>query len=366
MKQQLSRRQFLSLTYRHDHVLPERAGAGGLSTAAAHGLGRMTAAVAAGSVDRSRSLRRVLLVYVPLLILAIVALGPVLVLVFNSLKTAREIVQDPLGPPDAPQLANYARAWRQGHFESTMRNSAILTAGSVSGVCIISGLAACALGRLRVRGSRAVVTYLFLATTAPAPLYVIPLFFMWTRLGQINSLTGLIIIYRGVLSPFGTLLLRSFLLSLPPPRTGGRGAGGRRERTSGPAVHLIAAVVAGLRRGWPDHRARHLERVLLRQHLHSQSAPEARDDQFALVSAPVQQRPGVDQRRQRHCGPAGRRPVPAVSTSLHRRYDGERVEGLDGGLRPDLKGTGASNSACTLCGSDGIRTRDLHLDRVAC
>ena len=176
----------------------------------------MTAAVAAGSVDRSRSLRRALLVYVRLLILAIVALGPVLVLVFNSLKTAREIVQDPLGLPDAPQLANYARAWKQGHFESTMRNSAILTAGSVLGVCVISGLAAYALGRLRVRGSRAVVTYLFLATTAPAPLYVIPLFFMWTRLGQINSLTGLIFIYRGVLSPFGTLLLRSFLLSLPP------------------------------------------------------------------------------------------------------------------------------------------------------
>ena len=176
----------------------------------------MTATFATRAFRGRKTLRRALLIYLPLIILAIIAAGPVLVLFFNSLKSGNEIVRDPLGLPDAPQLANYARAWKQGHFQTTMRNSAILTTGSVLGVCIISGLAAYALGRLRVRGARAVVTYLFLATTAPAPLYVIPLFFMWTRLGQINSLAGLIVIYWGVMSPFGTLLLRSFMLSLPP------------------------------------------------------------------------------------------------------------------------------------------------------
>lgn len=164
----------------------------------------------------AKPLRRALLVYAPLLILALIAAGPVLVIIFNSLKTAREIMLDPLGLPDSLQLVNFEQAWKRGNFLTTIRNSAILTVGSVLGVCTISGLAAYALGRLRVRGANGVITYLFLTTTAPAPLFVIPLFFMWTRLGQINSLSGLIIIYWGIMSPFATLLLRSFMLSLPP------------------------------------------------------------------------------------------------------------------------------------------------------
>ena len=164
----------------------------------------------------AKPLRRALLVYAPLVILALIAAGPVLVIIFNSLKTAREIMLDPLGLPDSLQLVNFEQAWKRGNFLTTIRNSAILTVGSVLGVCTISGLAAYALGRLRVRGANGVITYLFLTTTAPAPLFVIPLFFMWTRLGQINSLSGLIIIYWGVMSPFATLLLRSFMLSLPP------------------------------------------------------------------------------------------------------------------------------------------------------
>ena len=164
----------------------------------------------------AKPLRRALLVYAPLLILALIAAGPVLVIIFNSLKTAREIMLDPLGLPDSLQLVNFEQAWKRGNFLTTLRNSAILTVGSVLGVCTISGLAAYALGRLRVRGANGVITYLFLTTTAPAPLFVIPLFFMWTRLGQINSLSGLIIIYWGIMSPFATLLLRSFMLSLPP------------------------------------------------------------------------------------------------------------------------------------------------------
>ena len=176
----------------------------------------MTVVAKARTRGWEETLRRALLVYAPLVILAVIAAGPVLILIFNSLKGSREIMLDPLGVPNTLHFENYAQAWKRGSFLTTMRNSAFLTTGSVLGVCTICGLAAYALSRLRVRGANGVVTYLFLTTTAPAPLFVIPLFFMWTRLGQINSLTGLIIIYWGVMSPFGTLLLRSFMLSLPP------------------------------------------------------------------------------------------------------------------------------------------------------
>lgn len=41
------------------------------------------------------------------------------------------------------------------------------------------------------------------------------LYFMWARLGLVNSLPELVIIHAALYSPFATYLLRSFLVSIP-------------------------------------------------------------------------------------------------------------------------------------------------------
>jgi raffinose/stachyose/melibiose transport system permease protein len=153
--------------------------------------------------------------YLGLAVLAFIALAPLVVLAFNALKDPAEIGRNPLGPPAAPNIGNFAEAWQQGNFEVTMRNSAIITLGTVLGVCFISGLAAYALSRLAVPGSAGIVVYLFVGTTIPGQLFIIPLFFLWVRLGLVNTLLGLIIVYWALFTPFTTLLLRSYLLSLP-------------------------------------------------------------------------------------------------------------------------------------------------------
>lgn len=155
------------------------------------------------------------LTYIGLVILAFIALAPLVVLSFNALKNPAEIGRNPLGPPSMPNVANFAQAWEQGQFAITMRNSALITFGTVVGVCIISGLAAYALSRLEVPGSSGVVVYLFVGTTIPGQLFVIPLFFLWVRLGLVDTLIGLIVIYWALFSPFTTLLLRSYMLALP-------------------------------------------------------------------------------------------------------------------------------------------------------
>lgn len=153
--------------------------------------------------------------YVGLAILAFIALAPLFVLAFNSLKNPAEIGRNPLGPPALPNFANFAQAWDQGNFAITMRNSALITLGTVVGVCFISGLAAYALSRLNVPGVSGFVVYLFVGTTIPGQLFIIPLFFLWVRLGLVNTLIGLIVVYWALFTPFTTLLLRSYLLALP-------------------------------------------------------------------------------------------------------------------------------------------------------
>jgi len=153
--------------------------------------------------------------YVVLILLALFALGPLLVLAFNSLKSDAEIGRNPLGPPLSPDFENFSNAWVQGNFATTMLNSTILTVGTIVGVCVIAGTAAYAMSRLDLPGTDAVLLYLFVASAIPFQIFLVPLFFLWSILQLTNTLFGLIVIYWAVFSPFATLLLRSYLVALP-------------------------------------------------------------------------------------------------------------------------------------------------------
>ena len=153
--------------------------------------------------------------YVILIILALFALGPLVVVVFNSLKSSAEIGRNPLGLPLNPVFQNFPDAWSQGDFSTTLVNSTILTLGTVVGVCVIAGTSAYAMARLDLPGTDAILLYLFVASAVPMQLFLVPLFFLWSTLQLTNTRFGLIVIYWAIFSPLATLLLRSYLVALP-------------------------------------------------------------------------------------------------------------------------------------------------------
>ena len=167
------------------------------------------------SGDRQRREPSKIPYYVILVLLALFALGPLVIMIFNSLKSSAEIGRNPLGLPLSPVFENFPAAWTQGDFSTTMVNSTILTVGTVVGVCIIAGTSAYAMARLDLPGTDAVLLYLFVASAVPFQLFLVPLFFLWSILHLTNSRFGLIVIYWAIFSPLATLLLRSYLVGLP-------------------------------------------------------------------------------------------------------------------------------------------------------
>lgn len=147
--------------------------------------------------------------------MAIFAIGPLVVLLLNSVKSTAEIARNPLGFPETVVLQNYSDAWQAGNYATTTRNSIVLTTGTIIGTLSIAGLAAYALARLKLRGANLIAFYFLIGTSVPAQLFMIPLFFVWRGLGLVNSHVGLILIYCGLYSPFATYLLRSYMVALP-------------------------------------------------------------------------------------------------------------------------------------------------------
>lgn len=169
-----------------------------------------------GSTGRSRSPRGfVTFSYVFLTVLAVFSLGPIVIFIFDALKSQSAYAQNPLNPPSHPIWSNFVSAWTQAGMGAGLVNSVIVVAGTAIGVCVISGCAAYAMARLDLPGGNGVMLYLLMAVALPIQFFLVPLFYLWTRLHLYNTLPGLIIIYWAIFSPFATLLLRSFMLSLP-------------------------------------------------------------------------------------------------------------------------------------------------------
>jgi raffinose/stachyose/melibiose transport system permease protein len=153
--------------------------------------------------------------YIVLTLLLAFAVGPLMVLTFNSVKTQAELGKNPLGPPQSIVWENFPKAWDVGNFAITTRNSGILVAGTIIGVLVLGGMAAYSLAKLDLPGSGPVTLYLLIGTSLPLQLYLVPLFFTWQKLNLVNNLFGLILIYIATNAPFAIFLLRSYMLQLP-------------------------------------------------------------------------------------------------------------------------------------------------------
>jgi len=150
-----------------------------------------------------------------LILLLIFSLFPFYIAVSASLKGPAQLFTDPLGLPEKLHFGNYIGAWYEGNFGRALRNSGILTLGAVLGVLLTGAPAAYALAKIKVPGGPFLIGYIFFCTTIPAQLFIAPLYLMFARLGFIDSLSGMILIYIAKWSPFAILLLRSYFMQLP-------------------------------------------------------------------------------------------------------------------------------------------------------
>jgi raffinose/stachyose/melibiose transport system permease protein len=163
----------------------------------------------------NRKGQSLLINHIVLIILALFALSPIAVMLFNSVKNSAEIGRNPLGLPQIVHLENFPQAWEQGQFATTVGNSVILVIGTVAAELVLGGLAAYSLARKQPPGSNIVMFYMLVASTIPIWLYLVPLFFTWRSLNLLNSRIGLILIYTALNAPFSIFLLRTYLIGLP-------------------------------------------------------------------------------------------------------------------------------------------------------
>jgi raffinose/stachyose/melibiose transport system permease protein len=144
-----------------------------------------------------------------------VSLLPIVLAVMNALKTTVEISTNPLAPPSQFQWGNFVRAWRNASLGPNLLHSAQVAGLTIVLVCLTAAPCAYVLARQRGRGFRLLTFYFMASITVPVQLYLYPLYFIFAKLGLVNSIPAVAVIYTAMFSPFSIFLLRTYVLSIP-------------------------------------------------------------------------------------------------------------------------------------------------------
>ena len=167
---------------------------------------------------RRRNLRRDggnLAFYLALTMGALVWIAPIALLLMTAMKSAAEFAHgDTFAFPETIEWANFARAWAAG-VRTYFLNSLLMTAVKVPVGVVIAAMAAFALTCMPMRGARPVFFLFLIGLVVPIQMALVPLTILLRNLGLLDSLVGLFWLYLGFGLPFGILVLRGYMRTLP-------------------------------------------------------------------------------------------------------------------------------------------------------
>jgi raffinose/stachyose/melibiose transport system permease protein len=146
---------------------------------------------------------------------AAVVIGPLLLVVSNSLRPTSEIFADPIGLPSSVSFDSYVTAWTDASFGRYFGNSLVITISAVALGTAVSVLAAYPLGRYQFRGRGFLALFFLAGLMLPFRLAILPLFLLLDSINLVDTRTGLVLVYAATGIPFSVFILTAFFRQLP-------------------------------------------------------------------------------------------------------------------------------------------------------
>lgn len=165
-------------------------------------------------VRKNSTIRRLLLIHLPMLLILAFTLGPYLWMIATSLTSEKSMFTD--GPTlVGSTLENYVRLFRTVGFHENLLHSLIIASGTVVVGLTLSVTAAYAFSRFRFIGQRFLLLQFLLINMFPIILLILPLFVLMRKLGLLDTHVGLIIANATIAIPFSVWMMTSYMNGIP-------------------------------------------------------------------------------------------------------------------------------------------------------
>jgi arabinogalactan oligomer/maltooligosaccharide transport system permease protein len=172
-------------------------------------------------MSRRPSAAKLAATYAGLVVITALTLYPVALVLKKAFEPGRHFASSPSPLPSAASLDNFtALLGTEGSggellfLRYGLNSMLVALATTVVGVAL-SCTAAYALSRHRFKGRRTSLTSFLVVQMFPATLLIMPLYVVLNRLGLLNSLIGLVLVYATTAIPFCVWTLKGYFDTLP-------------------------------------------------------------------------------------------------------------------------------------------------------
>ncbi len=149
-------------------------------------------------------------------VMAIIFFAPFFISVLLSIKSKQETSKSILAFPEIIHLENYIEAMEKANILLSMKNSLIVTLGSVLIVILVAAMAGYGIARrYHNKWFRMYETVLMGAMMVPFQTLMIPIYRMFKMMGLLNTLSGAVILIAGFNLPFAIIMFIGFIRTLP-------------------------------------------------------------------------------------------------------------------------------------------------------
>ncbi|MBE5807812.1 MAG: carbohydrate ABC transporter permease [Clostridiales bacterium] len=153
--------------------------------------------------------------HIIMIIWSFMAMAPVWILLINTLKTKREIYDNPFGVPKTWTLDNYKSVMSNGNFFNYFRNSFVVVVVSLFMILFLGSLAAYALAHWRTKTSHGIYFYMIVGMMLPIKIATIRLLQLMKMFNLLNTLYSLFPVYIAMGLPTAVFILTEFIRELP-------------------------------------------------------------------------------------------------------------------------------------------------------
>lgn len=134
--------------------------------------------------------------------------------VLDSFKTKTDLVTNFVGLPREFSLSSYISVLVEGDFLLYFKNSLILTVCGTVGCILLSSMAAYGIARYQFKGRSLLTGYFMIGMMVPVQVSILPLFIILRKIGLLNKLLGLILVYVSGIS-MSCLIFQKFFRTIP-------------------------------------------------------------------------------------------------------------------------------------------------------
>ncbi len=188
-------------------------------------------------------------VHIGLLLYTFVALGPILLIIMNSMKSRRAIFDDPFAFPnsDTFDLVGYTTVFDRTAFERFFLNSFIVTVATVFLVLLFGAMAAYALSEYRFKGNTLLGIYMAVGIMIPIRLGTVSILKLMVNLNLVDTLVALILVYVAMSLPLAIFILNQFMAQVPGDlKDAARVDGANEYRVFGIVIPLVRPGLAAV------------------------------------------------------------------------------------------------------------------------